>query len=106
MGSGYWQFGSPKHDLEKAGTGFSEKIVLNQRAGAPWHLERRGLDAHICGPDWLTLPWRFAHKRARPVASTGGLPDFSVIAGLISAVSAGKLVGVVERGSVPSGKGS
>src|SRR6266702_4167622 len=60
-----------------------------------------------CSP-WLTLPHRFPHKRARPPPlPTSGLSRFSRLHGRLR--SAGKVrpdCAAVERGSVPSGKGS
>ena len=59
------------------------------------------------GPPWLTLPWCFDHKRAGPRTS------WQVFRGLY--LSMADPVGAarretdrnaVERGSVPSGKGS
>ena len=70
------------------------RALLGGRVGL---LDRIDIDRR----HWLTLPQRFAHKRAQPGAFEAQV--FSAIDGLISAVRQDR---AVERGSVPSGKGS
>ena len=62
-------------------------------------MSNKGL--HICLPLWLTLPSRFANKRAQPGGSLRSLPDFSVIGGLISDSANDSVTKVPLLGDIP-----